>query len=173
MSNDPIPTKFVSHDSLDFLNPSSAGKSKKGPVSCAECRRLKVACNLSKIKNPPCSSCEKRGISELCPGGSLKTGKGTRYILSGTEDLHKEIDSLRSRVRELEEALVSRTSQPTSEHSLPGSHSKTRINGNDSSGKPDESSLPMEFDALMVSSEGMQQTFQDCSLRMVCKTRGK
>jgi flavoprotein len=71
-------------------------------------RRLKIKCDLPKLKGSPCSSCEKRGESglvivdgcrmnntivsagcgELCPDNALKTGKGTRYILSGTEGRH-------------------------------------------------------------------------------------
>lgn len=60
-------------------NSNSANRAnglRKGPSSCAECmfssktnsvltqpigRRLKIKCDLSKLKKGPCSSCEKRG----------------------------------------------------------------------------------------------------------------
>ncbi|KAG8834954.1 hypothetical protein FRC17_006257 [Serendipita sp. 399] len=73
-------------------------------------------------------------------------------------ELHKQVDDLRSRVRELEEALAaSQSSRHPAEHSSQGSHSSARKNALNSADNPEEHSLPMEFDALMVSPTGMQQ----------------
>ncbi|EJD46866.1 hypothetical protein AURDEDRAFT_184122 [Auricularia subglabra TFB-10046 SS5] len=39
----------------------------RGPLSCAECRRLKLKCD----RKTPCSSCLKRGCAAICPSGGL------------------------------------------------------------------------------------------------------
>jgi hypothetical protein len=41
----------------------------------------------------------------ICPDGVLVTGKGSRFIVSGTEELFDRIDTLAERVRVLEEGL--------------------------------------------------------------------
>ncbi|KAH8099453.1 fungal-specific transcription factor domain-containing protein [Cristinia sonorae] len=71
------------------------------PVSCAECRRLKLRCD----RKVPCETCVKRGCSAICPEGSLTTGKGSRLAFADAEELHKKIDRLRKRVSSLEDAL--------------------------------------------------------------------
>ncbi|KAF9060968.1 fungal-specific transcription factor domain-containing protein [Rhodocollybia butyracea] len=77
-------------------------KRSRGEVSCAECRRLKIKCD----KQIPCTSCQRRGCSALCPNGSLATGQGTRFVLAATEHLHRKISRLSGRIRELEDALA-------------------------------------------------------------------
>ncbi|KAJ7600808.1 fungal-specific transcription factor domain-containing protein [Mycena floridula] len=74
---------------------------KKAPLSCCECRRLKLKCD----RTFPCASCKKRGVSDICPDGVLVSGKGTRFILSGTQILHEKLGEMSSRIRSLEEAL--------------------------------------------------------------------
>ncbi|KAF9445242.1 hypothetical protein P691DRAFT_795733 [Macrolepiota fuliginosa MF-IS2] len=76
-------------------------KRRRGQVSCAECRRLKIKCD----KQIPCQSCQRRGCASLCPNGSLATGQGTRFVLAATEHLHRRVARLTSRVRLLEDAL--------------------------------------------------------------------
>ncbi|TFK69543.1 hypothetical protein BDN72DRAFT_840268 [Pluteus cervinus] len=76
---------------------------KKAPLSCCECRRLKLKCD----RTFPCASCKKRGCSEICPDGVLVSGKGTRFILANTEQLHSKIHEMSDRIRHLEEALES------------------------------------------------------------------
>ncbi|KAH9837369.1 fungal-specific transcription factor domain-containing protein [Rhodofomes roseus] len=71
------------------------------PVSCAECRRLKLRCD----RKVPCETCVKRGCSAICPEGSLTTGKGNRLALADAEELHKKIERLRDRCGKLEYAL--------------------------------------------------------------------
>ncbi|OBZ79070.1 putative transcriptional regulatory protein C1F7.11c [Grifola frondosa] len=73
------------------------------PVSCAECRRLKLRCD----RKVPCETCVKRGCAAICPEGSLTTGKGNRLALADAEELHKKIEQLRSRSTALEDALRS------------------------------------------------------------------
>ncbi|GLB43693.1 putative fungal specific transcription factor [Lyophyllum shimeji] len=73
------------------------------PTSCAECRRLKLRCD----KNVPCEKCVSRGCGSICPDGSLTPGKGNRLVLANTEELHDRIETLCTRIRELENALRS------------------------------------------------------------------
>ncbi|KAF8718916.1 hypothetical protein AX14_011677 [Amanita brunnescens Koide BX004] len=70
-------------------------------LSCKECRRLKLKCD----RVFPCQSCVKRGCSSLCPEGALTSGRGSRFILANTEQLHDKIFQLGDRVRQLEDAL--------------------------------------------------------------------
>lgn len=74
---------------------------KKQPLSCAECRRLKLKCD----RVFPCQSCSKRGCAEICPDGALTSGKGSRFILANTEQLHAKIIQMSERIRQLEDAL--------------------------------------------------------------------
>lgn len=85
---------------------------------------MKLKCD----KKFPCSSCQKRGcgksriltrprhlfindsniialLAAICPDGCLVTGKGSRFVLSGSEELHERIDILTERIRELESGL--------------------------------------------------------------------
>ncbi|KAK2460473.1 hypothetical protein APHAL10511_007520 [Amanita phalloides] len=84
---------------------------KKAPLSCCECRRLKLKCD----RSFPCASCKKRGCSEICPDGVLVSGKGTRFILANTEQLHAKIHEMSDRIRCLEDALESMQSQVSEE----------------------------------------------------------
>ncbi|KAF8158547.1 hypothetical protein B0H34DRAFT_709315 [Crassisporium funariophilum] len=70
-------------------------------LSCKECRRLKLKCD----RVFPCQSCVKRGCGMLCPEGALTSGRGSRFILAGAEQLHEKIFELSDRVRQLEDAL--------------------------------------------------------------------
>ncbi|KAF9236495.1 hypothetical protein BU15DRAFT_49985 [Melanogaster broomeanus] len=84
--------------------PSSSSRkthNKKQPLSCAECRRLKLKCD----RVFPCQSCSKRGCAEICPDGALTSGKGSRFILANTEQLHAKIIHMSDRIRQLEDAL--------------------------------------------------------------------
>ncbi|KAH7870937.1 uncharacterized protein C8R40DRAFT_616952 [Lentinula edodes] len=53
----------------------SEGMHQEVPLSCCECRRLKLRCD----RTFPCGSCKKRGVSDICPDGVLVSGKGTRF----------------------------------------------------------------------------------------------
>lgn len=87
---------------------------KKAPLSCCECRRLKLKCD----RNFPCASCKKRGCAEICPEGVLVSGKGTRFILANTEQLHTKIHDMSERIRQLEEALEACRCSPEQPHPL-------------------------------------------------------
>ncbi|OJT13979.1 hypothetical protein TRAPUB_9463 [Trametes pubescens] len=110
VSNPPPPSAFLPSQP----GPSGAGipdqdgaadaaskKNRKRPLSCGECRRLKLKCD----RVFPCQSCCKRGCAEICPDGALTGGKGSRFILANTEQLHEKIKSMSGRIRELEDAL--------------------------------------------------------------------
>ncbi|KAI0080184.1 hypothetical protein K474DRAFT_1590475 [Panus rudis PR-1116 ss-1] len=94
-------------------DPNGVKKRKRGAtrLSCAECRRLKLRCD----RTIPCGSCVKRGCAAICPDGSLTTGKGNRFVLASTQDLHEKIQELATRVRELEDALRSSHARYTAE----------------------------------------------------------
>ncbi|KAF8895147.1 hypothetical protein BD779DRAFT_1608834 [Infundibulicybe gibba] len=75
-------------------------KDKNRRLSCKECGK------------PPftsAKSCVKRGCGSLCPKtsppGALTSGRGSRFILANTEQLHEKILQLSDRVRQLEDAL--------------------------------------------------------------------
>ncbi|KIK57140.1 hypothetical protein GYMLUDRAFT_46373 [Collybiopsis luxurians FD-317 M1] len=88
---------FISETSLATKKQTG----KKPPLSCCECRRLKLRCD----RTFPCGSCKKRGVSDICPDGVLVSGKGTRFILANTEQLHSKIQDMSEHIRRLEEAL--------------------------------------------------------------------
>ncbi|CAE6532472.1 unnamed protein product [Rhizoctonia solani] len=91
---------------------SSSNRRRRGALSCAECRRLKLRCD----RQVPCHSCVKRGCSSICPDGQLTTGKGNRFVLANTEELHEKIIQLQDRISSLEGALgtlqAAHSSQP-------------------------------------------------------------
>ncbi|KAI0706170.1 hypothetical protein BC835DRAFT_1312763 [Cytidiella melzeri] len=83
--------------------PKQRRKPGRVPVSCAECRRLKLRCD----RQVPCEKCVKRGCSAICPDGALTTGnKMNRLAFADADDLQKKVEGLRDRVRELEDALA-------------------------------------------------------------------
>ncbi|KAG9315613.1 Choline/Carnitine o-acyltransferase-domain-containing protein [Chiua virens] len=63
----------------------------------------------------PCQSCSKRGCAEICPDGALTSGKGSRFILANTEQLHGKIIQMSDRIRQLEDALGSLQSKCASD----------------------------------------------------------
>ncbi|KAJ7147142.1 hypothetical protein C8R43DRAFT_1012117 [Mycena crocata] len=81
--------------------PPPPDKDKHRRLSCRECRRLKLKCD----RVFPCQSCCKRGCAEICPEGALQSGRGSRFILANTEQLHQKISELSDRVRQLEDGL--------------------------------------------------------------------
>ncbi|OAX41741.1 hypothetical protein K503DRAFT_863613 [Rhizopogon vinicolor AM-OR11-026] len=85
----------------EFTSTPRKTHNKKQPLSCAECRRLKLKCD----RVFPCQSCSKRGCAEICPDGALTSGKGSRFILANTEQLHAKIIQMSDRIRQLEDAL--------------------------------------------------------------------
>ncbi|KAH9891660.1 hypothetical protein C8Q73DRAFT_700238 [Cubamyces lactineus] len=109
-SNPPPPSAFmpsqpgpsaVAIPDQDGATDAASKKNRKRPLSCGECRRLKLKCD----RVFPCQSCCKRGCAEICPDGALTGGKGSRFILANTEQLHEKIKSMSGRIRELEDAL--------------------------------------------------------------------
>ncbi|KAI5122510.1 hypothetical protein M0805_001418 [Coniferiporia weirii] len=86
----------------DVVGSAARNRKRSTALSCAECRRLKLRCD----RKFPCSACVKRGCSQICPQGSLTTGKGNRFVLANTESLHDKIAELSHRVRSLEDALA-------------------------------------------------------------------
>ncbi|KAG6844716.1 hypothetical protein H0H87_004439 [Tephrocybe sp. NHM501043] len=97
------PLGFTEEDSIDGKRKETRPleKDKGRRLSCKECRRLKLKCD----RVFPCQSCVKRGCGSLCPEGALTSGRGSRFILANTEQLHEKITVLSDRVRDLEDAL--------------------------------------------------------------------
>ncbi|PVG02748.1 hypothetical protein CPB86DRAFT_725038 [Serendipita vermifera] len=79
--------------------------------ACAECKRLKLKCD----KKVPCSACIRRGCPTICPDGRLVAGKGSRFILSNTRELHEENTAMKLRIKVLEQALAELQSRLTSD----------------------------------------------------------
>ncbi|GJE98290.1 fungal-specific transcription factor domain-containing protein [Phanerochaete sordida] len=103
------------HLDVDDHAETSARKGRKRPLSCGECRRLKLKCD----RVFPCQSCRKRGCAEICPEGALTGGKGSRFILANTEQLHDKIKTMSERIQQLEDALrSSNTKLSPAEHPL-------------------------------------------------------
>ncbi|KAF9059484.1 hypothetical protein BDP27DRAFT_1238729 [Rhodocollybia butyracea] len=73
-------------------------------LSCAECRRtyIYLICRCSRVF--PCSNCVKKGCGQICPDGSLTTGKGNRCPLISASRF--VLSQLATRVRQLEDALA-------------------------------------------------------------------
>ncbi|TRM60171.1 hypothetical protein BD626DRAFT_505706 [Schizophyllum amplum] len=75
---------------------------RKNSLSCAECRRSKIACD----RSFPCQSCIKRGCAAICPNGTMPATKGNKVLLAHSQRLGDHVKTLQSRVRELEAALA-------------------------------------------------------------------
>ncbi|KAJ3840791.1 hypothetical protein EV361DRAFT_778988, partial [Lentinula raphanica] len=76
--------------------------------------RLKLKCD----KKIPCSSCVKRGCSSLCPTKTLNPMPTKRYALimtSETAALHKKIQAMSERTKQLEDALSTLQASVSSE----------------------------------------------------------
>ncbi|KAJ3877195.1 hypothetical protein F5051DRAFT_12194 [Lentinula edodes] len=69
------PSSSQNHVFISETLTSKKQGGKKVPLSCCECRRLKLRCD----RTFPCGSCKKRGVSDICPDGVLVSGKGTRF----------------------------------------------------------------------------------------------
>ncbi|KAG7088273.1 hypothetical protein E1B28_012287 [Marasmius oreades] len=95
----------------DSTSQRTQEKEKGRRLSCKECRRLKLKCD----RVFPCQSCRKRGCSDICPEGALTSGRGSRFILANTEQLHAKILQLSDRVRQLEDGLQTLQSNQFSE----------------------------------------------------------
>ncbi|KIP08095.1 hypothetical protein PHLGIDRAFT_391785 [Phlebiopsis gigantea 11061_1 CR5-6] len=103
---------------LSELNDDPEGSTKRGrkrPLSCGECRRLKLKCD----RVFPCQSCRKRGCAEICPEGALTGGKGSRFILANTEQLHDKIKTMSERIHQLEDGLRTTHTQLSPQHEHP------------------------------------------------------
>ncbi|KAF9561087.1 hypothetical protein CPC08DRAFT_447037 [Agrocybe pediades] len=143
INNAPLDHIFIA-DGITSKKPGG----KKAPLSCCECRRLKLKCD----RSFPCASCKKRGCAEICPDGVLVSGKGTRFILANTEQLHSKIQEMSDRIRSLEEglqALHERSPDADEPHPLMradllaiksamGLYSGTQVNGSDANAKANE-----------------------------------
>ncbi|KAF8314689.1 hypothetical protein DL93DRAFT_2058040, partial [Clavulina sp. PMI_390] len=105
--------KDISKTSIE----SKAQQRRRGALSCAECRRLKLRCD----RVFPCQSCacKKRGCAAICPDGALTTGKGNRFILANTEELHDRIEALQERITQLELGLGSLHAQSNAQEVHP------------------------------------------------------
>ncbi|KNZ82068.1 hypothetical protein J132_08251 [Termitomyces sp. J132] len=102
---DPQVPPVVDHIFIAEGNVTKKPGGKKAPLSCCECRRCGNSfLSLHKF-NSGSHGLKKRGCAEICPEGVLVSGKGTRFILANTEQLHTKIQEMSERIRNLEEAL--------------------------------------------------------------------
>ncbi|KAI0345766.1 hypothetical protein BDW22DRAFT_1389654 [Trametopsis cervina] len=148
--------------------PATKKGGKKRPLSCGECRRLKLKCD----RVFPCQSCQKRGCAQICPEGALTGGKGSRFILANTEQLHEKIKVMSDRIRELEGGLqtvhsrVSADEHPLLRHELLSIKKSPELFGIDQQAAnpdvaPDSTSvvddISAEFSAASSSKDGDEQ----------------
>ncbi|KAM5539954.1 hypothetical protein V8D89_006457 [Ganoderma adspersum] len=110
------------------------------PVSCAECRRLKLRCD----RQVPCESCTKRGCAALCPDGSLPTTKGPKVKAAA------EVEELKEKVASLEAALRALSQ---------GTHPLLRADTNDQS--PDDSASPSGSSGKAGGTDGSETSPRD------------
>ncbi|TDL18161.1 hypothetical protein BD410DRAFT_900945 [Rickenella mellea] len=89
-------------------------KRSRGELACAECNRLKVKCD----KKVPCSSCVRRGVSDLCPKNALADVRDTREPVTDTERLKVKVMEMSERIRQLEDALEIATANMPARHPL-------------------------------------------------------
>ncbi|KAH9958911.1 hypothetical protein BGW80DRAFT_137705 [Lactifluus volemus] len=135
------------------------------PVSCAECRRLKLKCD----QKFPCAKCVKRGCAAICPNGTLARGRTGHGVSSANnEQLNAQIEHMRRRIRELEQGLsevyatVSNETHPllVEEHRMPSSapSSNTPITATPSPMHPDpsvhEADVINSFGTLSIGKKG-------------------
>ncbi|KZV86282.1 hypothetical protein EXIGLDRAFT_653392 [Exidia glandulosa HHB12029] len=109
-TNDPAPA-HIPPVAANELHKADEYKKRRGPVSCAECRRLKLKCD----RKVPCSSCSKRGCAAICPNGTLTAGPGNRFVLADTQQLHEKIETMGKRIIDLEDALAALQAQISNE----------------------------------------------------------
>ncbi|KAF9644982.1 hypothetical protein BDM02DRAFT_3102051, partial [Thelephora ganbajun] len=65
--------------------------------------RSKLKCD----RAVPCSSCVRRGCAELCPDRTLTATKGNKVLMAHAQRLEVEVKMMKSKVKQLEEALAS------------------------------------------------------------------
>ncbi|KAI0820381.1 fungal-specific transcription factor domain-containing protein [Trametes gibbosa] len=164
------PPPLLSNPDLSPRDPLTGEKKRKRGatrLSCAECRRLKLRCD----RAIPCGSCVKRGCAAICPDGSLTTGKGNRFVLASTQDLHEKINQLANRVRDLEDALrASHALHSMESHPLLSEdllrikapiQRENLINTGATNGHPDEQGADVvdSFGSLSISESGRTNYF--------------
>ncbi|EIW58721.1 uncharacterized protein TRAVEDRAFT_123989 [Trametes versicolor FP-101664 SS1] len=170
MASSSLDPPLLSNPDLSPRDPLTGEKKRKRGatrLSCAECRRLKLRCD----RAIPCGSCVKRGCAAICPDGSLTTGKGNRFVLASTQDLHEKINQLANRVRDLEDALrASHTLHSLDPHPLLSEdllrikapiQRENLINTGATNGNPDEQGADVvdSFGSLSISESGRTNYF--------------
>ncbi|KIJ55572.1 hypothetical protein M422DRAFT_774568 [Sphaerobolus stellatus SS14] len=95
--------------SVDHQNDIPYNPHKKLQLSCAECRRLKLKCS----RVWPCTSCQKRGLSNICPNGALATRPRVKQTQSIPQHVVDHIHLLQGRISQLERSLASVTADGT------------------------------------------------------------
>jgi hypothetical protein len=108
--------------------------------------------------------------------GVLVSGRGTRFILANTEQLHSKIQEMSNRIRSLEDALRALHSQHSANadevhplmradllgiKSTMGLYSGTQANGADSPSKPTSSETSRQMDLQYQSTTMERGSIQD------------
>ncbi|EJD44866.1 hypothetical protein AURDEDRAFT_166048 [Auricularia subglabra TFB-10046 SS5] len=94
---------------MEMAKQEESKRRSRGPMSCAECRRLKLNGTLFDAWFPP--ACRLQGPHK----GTLAAGPGNRFVLADTQHLHEKIEAMSRRIAELEDALATLQSQLSNE----------------------------------------------------------
>lgn len=111
---------------------------------------------MNSVRRTPSKPVKGRATFFLAP----KVGPFTPLFMRSfiLVELHKQIEELRARTKQLEEALaISHSSQSTSVHELLRPEATILSNKSPSSVEVDQSRLHHDFDALMISETGKMQ----------------
>ncbi|KAI8981354.1 fungal-specific transcription factor domain-containing protein [Trametes punicea] len=96
------PTRSTEQESSVDGQAARRKKPGRAPVSCAECRRLKLRCD----RKVPCETCTKRGCAALCPDGSLPTTKGPKKSAADVEKYKKKVQQLEATLQALQAKIL-------------------------------------------------------------------
>ncbi|CAK5284132.1 unnamed protein product [Mycena citricolor] len=97
------PSKRSRSGEQPLPSPASNEKDKHRKLSCRECRRLKLKVVIGSFLARVAVNAVAQKFAS--PEGALQSGRGSRFILANTEQLHQTIARLSDRVRQLEDGL--------------------------------------------------------------------
>ncbi|KAI0778882.1 fungal-specific transcription factor domain-containing protein [Trametes elegans] len=172
------PTRTTEREPPDGSEPKARRKPGRAPVSCAECRRLKLRCD----RKVPCETCTKRGCAALCPNGSLPTTKGPKKSAADVQQLKKKVEQLEAALRKLQAAVSDEPHPLLADDGDSGAAQRATPHANQSSdesskasGSTNGSSPPSSSDATSQSDDDgdVESDLTDAFGTLTMGTRGE